>query len=373
MMEYHRSFGLLALMLVVTMAGCSAVTSYGDDVATPTPTATLGPRPTHTPTLVLVFATATVEPETNGTSTSPDGDLHIDLQSYRHPEGLFEIQAPEGWVITTSEASVVFLAPDNQQQVNLQVTNTGYELNQPGFENFIRARETNLFAGYAGYEELDRQPGVDNRSIRVTKQFVSTVELFTVVTYYTVHGAAVSNLDVWQPSEVYESQPSFPDEIYARMQVDGSLAAGLMPYQWVFKFEGPSRLFTIDVPTSWKYEFRERPSSFVETFYAPDEQAVIQNLVYDEGRVMTGREFGGLALELLWTYYAPDIIITDDRVQPDGSERLTWYSPGGDYRGISFLEARGSTFLLFTVMYTNSYAATYFPVLEHSVNTYNVP
>jgi hypothetical protein len=255
----------------------------------------------------------------------------------------------------------------------MQVTNTGYELNQVGFNNFVAGREANLFAGYAGYQEIERRVGTENRSVRVTKHLLSDAQLYTVVTFYTVHGAAVSNLDVWLHSEAYDDQPTFPDRLYGYLQVDASQAASLRAYEWVFEFEGPGRLFTIEVPISWQYELRERQHTLVESFYSPDEQAVIQNLVYDEGRILTGREVGELALDLLWTYYAPDIVVTEDRIQPDGSERLTWYSPGGDYRGISFLEARGSTFLFFTVMYTNSYAATYFPVLEHSVTTYQVP
>lgn len=364
---------LVAAILAAVLAGCSGGLPGGNPGASPTPTATLGPRPTHTPTLALVFATLTPEPTSSVTPSTSAIDPQVALQRYQHPDGLFEVQAPEGWVTNASGAAAIFLAPDNQNLLNLQVTNTGYELNQPGFVNFVGGREANLFAGYAGYQEIDRRPGTGSRSVRVTKHLLSEGQLYTVVTFYTVHGAAVSSLDVWLHSEAYDDQPTFPDRLYEHLQVDGSKAASLPPYEWVFEFEGPGRLFTIEVPISWKYELRERQSTLVESFYAPDEQAVIQNLVYDEGRILTGREVGELALSLLWTYYAPDIVITDDRIQPDGSERLTWYSPGGDYRGISFLEARGSTFLFFTVMYTNSYAETYFPVLEHSVTTYEVP
>jgi hypothetical protein len=60
-------------------------------------------------------------------------------------------------------------------------------------------------------------------------------------------------------------------------------------------------------------------------------------------------------------------------VQPDGSERLIWSSPSGDYSGTSFLETRGTTFLLFTTMYDNPYEDYYLETLNYTIGTYEVP
>jgi hypothetical protein len=60
-------------------------------------------------------------------------------------------------------------------------------------------------------------------------------------------------------------------------------------------------------------------------------------------------------------------------VQPDGSERLTWNSPSGNYSGISFLESRGTTFLMFSVLWDNPYEADYFDTLDYIISTYTTP
>jgi hypothetical protein len=63
----------------------------------------------------------------------------------------------------------------------------------------------------------------------------------------------------------------------------------------------------------------------------------------------------------------------DGQVQADGSERLTWESSSGEYSGISFLETRGTTFLLFTVMWDDAYEDVYFDTLDYTVSSYSVP
>jgi hypothetical protein len=117
----------------------------------------------------------------------------------------------------------------------------------------------------------------------------------------------------------------------------------------------------------------EGPNVVVDTFYAPDRHAVIQNMSYDDGTLVTKAMAGAFALELLKTYYATDIRITDDVVQPDGSERLTWHSRSGDYSGVSFFETRGTTFLLFTTLYDNPFEDIYLDVLNYTISTYDIP
>jgi hypothetical protein len=127
------------------------------------------------------------------------------------------------------------------------------------------------------------------------------------------------------------------------------------------------------VPESWLYEFTYEEVVAVDTFYSPDDHALIENIVYDDGEEVSKSEAGAFALELLREFYAEDIRITDDQVQPDGSERLIWNSPSGEYTGWSFFETRGTTFLLFTLIYDNAYEDIYFDVLNDVVETYDIP
>ena len=142
---------------------------------------------------------------------------------------------------------------------------------------------------------------------------------------------------------------------------------------WIFTFTGPADLFNIEVPLPWRYESSADTETVVDTFYSPDEHAIIQNIAYDDGTEVTRSQAGAFALELLKTYYASDIRITDDQVQSDGSERLIWNSPSGNYSGISFLETRGTTFLLFSVLWDNPFEDSYFDALDYTISSYDVP
>jgi hypothetical protein len=111
----------------------------------------------------------------------------------------------------------------------------------------------------------------------------------------------------------------------------------------------------------------------VDTFTSPDEHAFIENITYDDGEAISRSDAGAFALELMKEFYAGDIQVSDDQVQPDGSERLTWHSPSGGYSGISFLETRGTTFLLFSSIWDDPYEDDYLDSLRYTIETYDVP
>ena len=102
----------------------------------------------------------------------------------------------------------------------------------------------------------------------------------------------------------------------------------------------------------------------------------MENLFYDEGNAFTGSVNGKFALALLHTFYSAtgkegDIRITDDNIQPDGSERLIWESKSGGYSGISYFEVRGgTTFLMFTIEWVNSAKGLYLDTLNQVVASY---
>src|SRR5690606_7523860 len=150
-------------------------------------------------------------------------------------------------------------------------------------------------------------------------------------------------------------------------------AEGQAEYLWVYNFTGPNDLFEIEVPTAWQYERTEDGTTIIDTFYAPDGHAVIQNITFDEGTELSRTQAAQLGREWLKDAYAQDMRFLDDRVQPDGSERLTWTSAASDMSGISFLEARGTTFLLFTAMYDNEFEDVYLETLEYTISSYTIP
>ena len=148
-------------------------------------------------------------------------------------------------------------------------------------------------------------------------------------------------------------------------------------------FTDRNDLYTIEVPADWEYQETidtEDGNYYIDTFTSPDGGAVIENIVYDDGKGFSGNQKSKFALYLLNTFYSStgkegDIKVTDDAIMQDGSERLTWTSKGGGYSGISFLELRpnGTTFLFFTVDWGNSVEDQYFDTLSYVIESYTIP
>jgi len=148
-------------------------------------------------------------------------------------------------------------------------------------------------------------------------------------------------------------------------------------------FTDQNGLYSIEVPAGWNYEQTydaENNYYYIDTFSSPDGGAVIENIVYDDGTRFTGNQKGKFALYLLNTFYSStgregDIKVNDDKIMPDGSERLTWTSKEGGYSGTSFLEVRsnGTTFLLFTVNWGNSVEDDYIDTLNYVIDSYLIP
>lgn len=148
-------------------------------------------------------------------------------------------------------------------------------------------------------------------------------------------------------------------------------------------FTDQNNLYSIEVPAGWDYSQTidtENNYYYIDTFKSPDEGAVIENIVYDDGTAFTGNQKAKFSLYLLNTFYSStgkegDIRVSDDSIMKDGSERLTWTSKSGGYSGISFLEVRnnGTTFLFFTVDWGNDVQDTYADVLNHVIESYTMP
>ena len=301
--------------------------------------------------------------------------MSLSSQVYEHPAGIFDFYPFEGWEITSEDDSSMWLeAPDFTGAIYFEVTNTGYELAPEAFEWFVTARDENYFLQYDEYQEVDRQVNPEDGIASVEKTLVFDDIPQTVVSIYDQHGQVIYVIDFWADSDRFESYDPGYDEFFNGITVySDDAAANQAVYGWLIDFYGPNDLFYIGVPESWYYEFTYEDIVAVDTFYSPDDHAIIENIVYDDGEEVSKSDAGAFALDLLKEFYAEDIRITDDQVQPDGSERLIWNSPSGDYTGWSFFETRGTTFLLFTLMYDNDYEDVYYDVLNDIVGTYDIP
>ena len=78
-------------------------------------------------------------------------------------------------------------------------------------------------------------------------------------------------------------------------------------------------------------------------------------------------------MELLKQFYASDLRIIDDQVQPDGSERLNWASAENGGSGTTFFETRGTIFLFLTWFADDDHYDLYEPVWSDLVESYDIP
>ncbi|HVN16550.1 MAG TPA: hypothetical protein VMT73_12470 [Anaerolineales bacterium] len=179
-----------------------------------------------------------------------------------------------------------------------------------------------------------------------------------------------------QPTQVQQQQQqSQPTEVPQQTSnSSGSLQT----------FTDQNKLYAIDLPGDWTYKQTTDQTNnyyYIDTFTSPDKNALVENIVYNDGKSFSGAQNGKFALGILNQFYSEtgkegDIHVTDDSIQKDGSERLTWYSQGGGYSGISFFEIRGSdrkTFLMFTVEWSNSAKDQYLDTLDSVIQSYRQP
>lgn len=147
-------------------------------------------------------------------------------------------------------------------------------------------------------------------------------------------------------------------------------------------FTDQNGYFEIDLPSGWTHTQdvdTEDNYWYWDVFTAPDGHAKLENIVYDDGTAWSGSQNGKQALYLLNKFYSNtgaegDIRISNDSIQKDGSERLTWSSRGGDYSGVSFFEVRDRTaFLMLTAWWDDEYADKYQDILDEIVASYRTP
>jgi hypothetical protein len=179
------------------------------------------------------------------------------------------------------------------------------------------------------------------------------------------------------PTSVPASNP--PTQQSQPTSDSSSTSSGTSTGSDLVTFTDQNKYFQIDLPSQWVHTQSSGTHYYIDTFTSPDKKAVVENIAYDDGTAFNGTENGRFALQILNQNYSStgkegDIKVTDDSIQKDGSERLTWTSKAGAYSGLSYFEIRNkTTFLMFTIDWGNDSQSTYIDTLNNVVSSYRLP
>lgn len=349
----------LALWLVASflLAGCQA---FVTPIPQP-PTLQLPSASTADPDLLgtLEPAGELAEPQT----ATPVPDLILSSQRYTSPQNIFTLSPPAGWTVENSEDTIRFSDPDGNSWISLQVINTGYAYDQDAFTELVSAREANTFAGFLEYSELERTIQAADGTAWVTKTVLLDDKEKRVLSFYRQDGSTVLTMDCWTDAGSFAAYLGGIEDIIDSVQFDGQAAAAATTLSTKL-FQDEQYALAFEAPVYWTYKHLAGDNTSSDTFLAPDQHAAVQSLVYEDVEEVDKLTAGEFTLVLLREYYNKDIVVTKDSILADGSERLDWYSPAGDYHGSTVFRIRGNLIWLATVLVEDAYQATYQDLLE---------
>lgn len=151
----------------------------------------------------------------------------------------------------------------------------------------------------------------------------------------------------------------------------------------IVTFTDENNLFSFDLPGDWTYgnSFNDEDGVYIDRFESPNGLGFIENITGFSKERLSGGSNGKIALYFIHKYYSTtkaegDIHISEDQLQPDGSERLTWKSDAGGYSGMSYFEVRGAdrkTFLMLTVWWDSSADQATLDTINAAIESYRVP
>ncbi len=198
-----------------------------------------------------------------------------------YPGGAFQLSVPEGWNLEISEYGSVFISePGGEGAIYITVTNTGYPIGPNAFDQFLDAREINFFTGFPGYEEIHREINEDHDYGYVEKKVIFNEIPEVVDTFYFVEDQAVFVIDFWMESEKEQVYKAMYQPMIDSFQRDSALVKDFIIYNFIYEFRDSTDEFSFEVPISWLYQTVTKDGSVIDYFYAPDNQAYFQHIIF---------------------------------------------------------------------------------------------
>ncbi len=326
--------------------------------------------PANPPTSIAFVFPSDPPAPTQEPTVTPVPTLELASWRYTHPDALFQLSPPAGWATNNNDHAVWLTDPNGHGSIHFQVVNTGYPLNAESVTRFINARELNVFGGSEHYQEIDRR---SDRGVEIiTKELAANSPMVIVETHYRQVDDAIWIIDLWMSRDVFAAYSQALAESLASARLNQEIATNLGAYTTGDVFDYANEFIALELPPSWRHQQAVGDNSVVDTFYSPDERALVQVIVFDDGKSMSRTVAGAFSLAILREYYTRDITVTTDRILKDGRELLIWRDLRGDYQGMTTFEVRGTTIIFITVMYDQQFQDYYQDLLDALLNSYSI-
>jgi hypothetical protein len=355
----------LSFCILILIVGCTSAS-----IPQPTPsmqaTTTAGP-------VEMVGLQASPEPDIHFSPiTDPEQLGQFKTSTYTDTKDMFSLPVPADWLVIQNHDIATFAAKQEEPAVHVDIVNTGYELDFDSFTRFFENREKDKASEFDNYVETSRQQVASPNSILLIKQCFQQDCRKILVTLYKQQAQAIFMYDCLLDQDLYVRYLEFFKTFSDSIQINPDKVANLSVYSFDQAQVYSNGKFSILAPSYWSVRQSKGENISVDTVTSPDEQSIIQTIVYDDGNTMSRNIAGTLVLTLLSENYTKGIIVETDGLLENGQEKITWRSNVADYRGITLFETRASAMYVVTVIWGNDPDHYYQDMLEKVINTYKV-
>ncbi|MDO9546803.1 MAG: hypothetical protein Q7J07_08670 [Pelolinea sp.] len=297
---------------------------------------------------------------------------NISDQAYISQSGAFKIMLPEAWNCSeTGEFQVNCQAPDQSAQLQAEITATGYELDQTAFLTFTHAELVHAYSEVKEYVEQERLEE-EGQLVSVAAWRDGNVYWQSTDMFQRKNGT-VFHLMMSIQDSISEKYTHLFTSINESIEIIPSDLRGVQLYAKRVTHTALDSFFEVDVPTSWgRYmDAAAVERTRIEGFLSPDKRAAVQIAVYNRGSLIEKSLKAEKTREIIRTQNGYDLRYLDDKPLPDGRERLTWYAENKGINGISFFDSYGSSLYVFSIVWEESTAYLYQPILEEIAASFN--
>lgn len=349
-------------VLLISASACARTAAPAEETAAVEATRVQSTAPTETATLLPAA------------SPVPDEAApQLSDQPYTSPSGAFSIYFPSNWNCSeTGFYRVDCQSPDSAASIIVRAVATGYELQQPHFEDLAYAETVVLYSEKKAYSETEKENEEGEYRTRASWREAGT-QWQSEDRFYR-RGDAVYHISFAAHQDRWEDFLSLFEAVRERANFSPEGLSGAPLYALKREYTSPDVLFTVEVPTSWsKYiDIASIEKTRLEGFLSPDQHAAVQVAVYSQGSVIKQEAKATKTMEIMRNIYGNNLRILSDKALPDGREKLEWNVENKELSGRSYFGSYAGSLYIFSIVWDDATAMVYSPVLEEISDSFTL-